>query len=119
MRFMTTTVDYPKYNMLSNERAVLSALLSEKSKCSILKNGKINTNLSLSNECLGVYREGLSEGSVNGYVLSVKDQDGVVVKEWSEVMSPYDEQYNVFISSRYFPYNGTVYKISLEVYTRG
>ena len=120
MKFMSNSIVYPRYNMLSNERAALSSLLSNKSKCPLLKNGKVNYNLSLNKKCLGIYREGLSEGSVVGYSLHVENSKGIVIKTWSDGDELSNRaQTNIFISSRYFSCNNTVCRVSLKVYTEG
>lgn len=107
VKIINTTRIVPSYSLLYAERAALSAVITKESYCNIFSD-------SIDRKCVGIYREGLKEGTVVGYKIKVEDiTTGKKIKEFEDGKTGE----NIFILSRYIIDNSTLYKVSLEVYT--
>ena len=93
----------PKYSIKTVHQSVLSYFLVNIDNCDA--------------DCVFVYREGLEEGTVTGYVLSLESNDKVI-HSWHDG----DSSDSVFISSRFLPCpdNSTILcKLELKTYVEG
>ena len=102
-------VDHPKYSLLSVHRSVLSVLLKE--PCFVMEHDSLDG-------CVGVYREGLKQGTVTGYELKVVEKSNTgsnVIRSFKEGT----ESENIFISSRYFPCDQKLCKLIIKTYVDG